>query len=275
MKKFLSLLLAAVMVLCMAACAPKAQDATTGATGATGTTGTTDASKPTEGGATTGTTEATKAPAAPVTLNVVTSYGGDDGNRKNFENAVKEFEASTGNKVNDGSATSNEEWKAKVLTDFETGSEPDVLFFFTNADAVNYIMAGRLLLDDGKERKKGALLKYGENHTKTGAALGLLFELDKIYFVSCLGAVWNDLNSDQKHRLLVRTLLRDNLIKKLIFMSEYQDFISMRFLFNCLSDSSFGRRKSNVQKILKILYTSEEYDFKNIIDKCNWSMQLK
>ena len=50
-----------------------------------------------------------------VTLNVVTSYGGDDGNRGNFEAAVKAYEASTGNKVNDGSATSNEEWKAKVL----------------------------------------------------------------------------------------------------------------------------------------------------------------
>ena len=61
-----------------------------------------------------------------VTLNVVTSYGGDDGNRKNFENAVKAYEESTGNKVNDGSATSNEEGKAKVLTDFETGSEPNL-----------------------------------------------------------------------------------------------------------------------------------------------------
>ena len=53
-----------------------------------------------------------------VTINVVTSYGGDDGNRKNFEAAVKAYEEATGNKVNDGSATSNEEWKAKVLTDF-------------------------------------------------------------------------------------------------------------------------------------------------------------
>ena len=79
-----------------------------------------------------------------VTLNVVTSYGGDDGNRKNFENAVKAYEESTGNKVNDGSATSNEEWKAKVLTDFETGSEPDVLFFFTNADAEPFISAGKV-----------------------------------------------------------------------------------------------------------------------------------
>ena len=80
-----------------------------------------------------------------VTLNVVTSYGGDDGNRKNFEAAVAAYEEATGNKVNDGSATSNEEWKAKVLTDFETGSEPDVLFFFTNADAEPIISAGKVV----------------------------------------------------------------------------------------------------------------------------------
>ncbi len=83
-----------------------------------------------------------------VTLNVVTSYGGDDGNRANFEAAVSEYEAQTGNKVNDGSATSNEEWKARVLTDFETGSEPDVLFFFTNADAEPFISAGKVVSID-------------------------------------------------------------------------------------------------------------------------------
>lgn len=88
------------------------------------------------------------AASADVSLNVVTSYGGDDGNRANFEKAVADFEAATGVKVNDGSATSNEEWKAKVLTDFETGSEPDVLFFFTNADAEPFITAGKVVSID-------------------------------------------------------------------------------------------------------------------------------
>ena len=41
-----------------------------------------------------------------VELNVVTSYGGDDGNRKNYENAVKSYEEATGNKVLDASASS-------------------------------------------------------------------------------------------------------------------------------------------------------------------------
>ena len=78
-------------------------------------------------------------------LTVVTSYGGDDGNRGNFVTAVEEYEAATGVMVQDNSAASNEEWKTKVLTDFMTGSEPDVLFYFTNADADPFINAGKVV----------------------------------------------------------------------------------------------------------------------------------
>lgn len=92
-----------------------------------------------------GTQESQQPAGSPVELNVVTSYGGDDGNRKNYENAVKAYEEATGNTILDASATSNEEWKAKVLTDFETGTEPDVLFFFTNADAEPFIQAGKVV----------------------------------------------------------------------------------------------------------------------------------
>lgn len=81
----------------------------------------------------------------PVTLNVVTSYGLDDGNRKAYEAALASYEAATGNQVNDDSAISNEEWKSKVLADFMTGSEPDVLFYFTDADADPFINAGKVV----------------------------------------------------------------------------------------------------------------------------------
>ena len=131
MKKFLALLLAVLMVLSLAACGQTAAP-----------NGGQTADEPKDPGT-------TEQPAStPVTLNVVTSYGGDDGNRKNFEAAVKAYEEATGNKINDGSATSNEEWKAKVLTDFETGSEPDVLFFFTNADAEPFITANKVVSID-------------------------------------------------------------------------------------------------------------------------------
>ena len=58
---------------------------------------------------------------------------------------MKAYEEATGNKILDASASSNEEWKAKVLTDFETGTEPDVLFFFTNADAEPIVKAGKVV----------------------------------------------------------------------------------------------------------------------------------
>ena len=89
------------------------------------------------------------APAEPVSLTVVTSYGGDDGNRANYEAALAGYEAATGNKVLDASATSNEEWKAKVMTDFETGTEPDVLFYFNGNDSDAIVSAGKVVsLDD-------------------------------------------------------------------------------------------------------------------------------
>lgn len=95
-------------------------------------------------------TESVSAPAeepaeAPVEITVVTSYGGDDGNRGNYENAIAGYEAATGNKVQDASATSNEEWKAKVMADFETGTEPDVLFYFLGSDANPIIEADKVV----------------------------------------------------------------------------------------------------------------------------------
>ncbi|MDF2633005.1 MAG: extracellular solute-binding protein family 1, partial [Caproiciproducens sp.] len=74
-------------------------------------------------------------PAKPTEITVVTSYGGDDGNRANYEKAFKAYETATGNTVKDASGTSNEEWKSKIMADFETGAEPDVLFYFNGVDA--------------------------------------------------------------------------------------------------------------------------------------------
>ena len=129
-KRFLALLLTAVMLAgLLAGCGGSGNSGGSSGGGSAPSSGGQDAAKP----------------AASVELTVVTSYGGDDGNRKNYENAVASYEADTGNKILDASATSNEEWKAKVLTDFETGTEPDVLFFFTNADAEPIIQAGKVM----------------------------------------------------------------------------------------------------------------------------------
>ena len=78
-----------------------------------------------------------EAPGGAVELTVVTSFRESDGNRRNFVDAYKAYEAASGNTIIDVEIMSavNEEWKAKVVSDFMNGDEPDVLFYFTGADA--------------------------------------------------------------------------------------------------------------------------------------------
>ena len=83
-----------------------------------------------------------------VELNVTTTFAGEDGNAQNFKDEVAAWEEATGNKVNDASATSSEEFKARVEMDFQTGADPDVLFFFNGADANSFIEAGKVVSID-------------------------------------------------------------------------------------------------------------------------------
>ena len=78
-------------------------------------------------------------------LDVTTTFAGEDGNAQNYKDAIAAFEKETGIKVNDASATSDETFKTTVETDFQAGSEPDVLFFFNGADANSFIEEGKVV----------------------------------------------------------------------------------------------------------------------------------
>lgn len=143
-KKIVATVLAGTMVLSMTACG------NSGSTASTDNTGDTAAETPAaEAGADTGTEEEAAAPAAgSVELVVTTTFAGEDGNAQNYKDAVAGWEAETGNTVVDTSATADETFKTRVATDFETGSEPDVLFFFNGADSNNFIEAGKVVSID-------------------------------------------------------------------------------------------------------------------------------
>lgn len=87
-------------------------------------------------------------PSGPVELTVTTTFAGEDTNAQNYKDAVKAWEEQTGNTIVDTSATSDETFKMRVATDFETGSEPDVLFYFNGADANSFIEAGKVVSID-------------------------------------------------------------------------------------------------------------------------------
>lgn len=88
-------------------------------------------------------------------ITVVTTFDSSDGNHDNYVNAYKAYESATKNTVDDQSGTSNEEWKAQVMSDFETGKEPDVLFYFTGADA-NSLIANKKVVPISEIRKYNA-----------------------------------------------------------------------------------------------------------------------
>lgn len=89
-----------------------------------------------------------KAETGKVTLKVTTTYAGEDTNAGNYKAACDEWMESTGNKIDDSSATSDETFKARVITDFETGSEPDVLFFFNGVDSNQFVEQGKVVSID-------------------------------------------------------------------------------------------------------------------------------
>ncbi len=83
-----------------------------------------------------------------VTINVTTTYAGEDSNAQNYKDSVAAWEEESGNKVEDSSATSDEAFKSRIITDFEAGSEPDVLFFFNGVDANQFVEQGKVVSVD-------------------------------------------------------------------------------------------------------------------------------
>lgn len=80
-----------------------------------------------------------------VKLEVVTTYAGNDTNAQNYKDSYKAWEKESGNTVVDMSASTDATFKTRVATDFETNSEPDVLFFFNGADSASFIEAGKVV----------------------------------------------------------------------------------------------------------------------------------
>lgn len=141
-KRVIAAMLAGMMVLSVTACGNSAGSTGSDAPAPAQTTESTEAPESTTDQAP---AAETAHPAGPVELTVTTTFAGEDTNAQNYKDAVKAWEEQTGNTIVDTSATADETFKMRVATDFETGSEPDVLFFFNGADANSFIEAGKVV----------------------------------------------------------------------------------------------------------------------------------
>lgn len=88
-----------------------------------------------------------------VTLNVTTTFAGTESNVDKYQETIENWQKETGNKVNDSSASADEAMKARVITDFETGAEPDVMFYFNGNDSNPFVEAGKVVsIDEIREK---------------------------------------------------------------------------------------------------------------------------
>lgn len=130
---------------------------------------------------------------------------------------------------------------------------------------LTYLEVGKLLQNDGKDRKDGAYIKYGENHVKLAKELGLAFELCNTYYLSGIGYIYSELPEEKRQDFLTRLILRSTLIKRLYQASQNGNVELRQFLY-MLADSTYIRRRSNVKKILGYLEKLKETDVIKFIE---------
>lgn len=82
----------------------------------------------------------------PVTLNTVSMFGGTDANANNYQEINKQFMIDYSYiTLEDDSQASDQDWKTKIAADFAVGNEPDVIQYFTDANASDVLAAGKFV----------------------------------------------------------------------------------------------------------------------------------
>ncbi|QAY67948.1 ABC transporter substrate-binding protein [Paenibacillus protaetiae] len=96
--------------------------------------------------------EATAAPtptpaADPVSLRVFSTFGGTDPAAAAFQALLDDFTKANPNVkiTNDAMSANDDSFRTKVNTDMNSGNEPDLLFYFTGADADGFVKAGKVV----------------------------------------------------------------------------------------------------------------------------------
>lgn len=124
---------------------------------------------------------------------------------------------------------------------------------------------GRLLLKNEEPKKLLAYRKYGENHAKAAEALGLVYSITQVYFLSCLGMVYTELEHEKQMKLLCRMVLRTREIEQLYRNYSAGIKTNAREYMGALSDSTYRRRRSNLRRLLQVLEESDEFDFSGFL----------
>ena len=72
--------------------------------------------------------------------------GGTDANGPKYQDVIKQFQTDNPNvTIEDESQVSDQNWKTKIAADFAVGNEPDVIQYFTDANASDVLKADKFV----------------------------------------------------------------------------------------------------------------------------------
>lgn len=119
-----------------------------------------------------------------IKIRAVTSFTGDDPLKSPWESAIKDFEAKNPNIeiINEATPTQGEALRTKIKTDFASGNEPDVCFFFNGVDTRPLLESGKLYVWDNELKKDTA---WSRNFAPS--ALKAVAYQGKVYALPYLG----------------------------------------------------------------------------------------
>ena len=115
----------------------------------------------------------------------------------------------------------------------------------------NYEEIGRLLHNDDTTRSANTNAKFGEN-VKGAYQFGLTIVNQRKWYLSCLGKVLPQINSEIRDTLLSRTILRDRFYKHIVSDVCKKDVQLADYMIG-ISKSTVKRRLSSVKSICSII----------------------
>ncbi len=103
-----------------------------------------------------------------VTLTTVSMFGGTDANAGNYQTINARFMIDYPYiTIEDDSQSADQDWKSKIAADFAVGNEPDVIQYFTDANASDVLAADKFVTI---EEIKAVYPEYAGDTLETGLA---------------------------------------------------------------------------------------------------------
>ena len=104
----------------------------------------------------------------PITLTTASMFGGTDANAGNYQSINAQFMADYPYiTIEDDSQSADQDWKTKIAADFAVGNEPDVIQYFTDANASDVLAAHKFV---AIEDIKAAYPEYAADTLPTALA---------------------------------------------------------------------------------------------------------